>query len=165
MNEIRDQMNDLKKQRDFNPKFANEEYTKMVEKESSKPPKKVKNAIPNGADDDMDLSGMFSETNLTSSSPSSTTIKILEMSISDSWTGKTPKQYLQNWLSKHRKDTKAVYKQINDGKSGFRYKVSLGGKEPISVEMNDVERVGTFREAEHFVSVEKFVIFFLILCI
>lgn len=78
----------------------------------------------------------------------------------DQWTGKSPKQFFRDWLSKNAQGTSAKYLQIAGNESyGFRFRcVLVGGKKEYDlkqVEMAENEVAETIKEAEHYVSVRS----------
>lgn len=164
LREVKMQMEEVARNKDYNPKTANIEFRRLVEeKNEAAKSKKKKQQQPQQQQQQIDGSGgdlfgdMFSEdaTATTSSgrSSSNTTIVIRDMSYTN-WTGKSPFQYFRDYLSKQAKGCKITFQNISDGKSGIRLKVTLkGGPKDYdgqTEEMGAEERVGNQKEAEHY---------------
>jgi hypothetical protein len=75
----------------------------------------------------------------------------------ESWSGKSPKQYFIDYLSKHAKLTKVIFTLLDKSSVEYRCSVKLiGGHvkyEGKSCVMGGDEVVTTAKDAEHYVAV------------
>ncbi|KAJ3092644.1 ATP-dependent RNA helicase dhx29 [Quaeritorhiza haematococci] len=164
--ELKSQMDELSKRRDYNPRLANEEWKKMVKEEaekggSSKKAKFKTQQTDNGGDDGDMIGGLFEAAEAEASKPSGAkkdkggkATKLRDMTYTN-WSGKSPKQLCMDWLAKNARGARAQFYPIHGG-PGNRWGVRLkgGGKEFDGkvAEMEQHERTVTAKEAEHFVA-------------
>ena len=153
----------IKSNRDYNPRLANDEYKKLLADyqllNSSKKEKQPKNDEDVSVDNGEIFGDLFAQSNEPSVT-SNTSLVLRDMSYK-SWSGKNPKQYLVDYLSKNAKGTRAFFTILENG-PGFRCKVLLSGGDKLvdglKAEMD--EKVATLREAEYYAATK--VLFLLI---
>jgi len=160
----RDLMAILQMERDFNPRIANDELAKLVkeeglaqEKKKERKKEKRKNEVVeegDGAGGEDLFGALFECSDFSAPVNQKECPTVFRDMAYDNWTGKSPKQYFMDYLSKNAKGTKAKFSQIIDNLPGFRYRVALEGG-PFaneSAEMSTYERVADAIQAQHYVS-------------
>lgn len=143
-------------------KEKQEEAASMVEDKSTASPQPA--PTDDDEEDSSDLLNSIFEDSTPSSPPRSTQTpptRILSLPITN-WTGKTPKQLLQEWISRNARGATMKYYRIEDAATGIRAGVRFtGGNGKVEVngqqvEMDVGERVEKGREAEEFVAVSLY---------
>ncbi|KAJ3036814.1 ATP-dependent RNA helicase dhx29 [Rhizophlyctis rosea] len=142
------------------------EREKVIQIESDNQVKPMGDETSDSKEDDgdgdmlLDLFDAPSDPAPTSAPPSSTTTYTIRSITVGNWTGRTPKQLLQDWISKNARGANITYVPIKDSGRGFRAGLRFsGGKgkekvDGVSVEMGNEERVETKKDAEEFVAMK-----------
>ncbi|KAJ3021902.1 ATP-dependent RNA helicase dhx29 [Thoreauomyces humboldtii] len=126
-----------------------------------KPVKTELSAIPKpNADEDLPdlLNALFDYPGTLSpkATPTSAPTKMWDLIIGQNWTGKTPKQLLQDFVTRKARGTTIKYFKIVDTAAGLRAGVKFGGgtskliEDGRTIEMHYVDRTEKIKEAEEF---------------
>ncbi|KAJ3053929.1 ATP-dependent RNA helicase dhx29, partial [Rhizophlyctis rosea] len=118
-------------------------------------------AADGDSDGDMGLGLLDENESASASAPTAATTMYAVRNVSvGNWTGRTPKQLLQDFVSKNAKGAKISYHSLKDSGRGFRAGCKFaGGKgtkkvDGVTVEMSVEERVETKRDADEFVAMK-----------
>ncbi|TPX54512.1 hypothetical protein PhCBS80983_g05892 [Powellomyces hirtus] len=104
-----------------------------------------------------DLNALFDESPPDTSSAlpkAALRTRILSLPIASNWTGKTPKQLLQEWVSRKSRGTNIKYYRIQDQTAGLRAGVCFTGgtgkviENGMCIEMDPADRVEKWKEGE-----------------
>ena len=122
------------------------------------------NSTCSDSDDDMGLGLLEENVSLSIPAPAptatSTAYSVRNVSVGN-WTGRTPKQLLQDCISKIAKGARISYFPVQDSGNGFRAGCKFAGGagtkkvDGVTIDMALDERVGTKRDAEEFVAVSS----------
>lgn len=174
MTSLKEEMTIVSTSRDFNPRLSNDEFKKLVlldepilnKIEPNIPTPLQKPLVSeNGSDNSIEYTSetefdIFADNPKTVYSNTTLTRNKLVLNLSftkDQWSGKTPKQYFIDYLSKHSKGTKATFTQLE--KNGYEFRCSIklfGGHvnfDGKSCEMTKDELCTTARDSEFYVVV------------
>jgi ATP-dependent RNA helicase DHX29 len=157
MKSLKLEMQDVAKARDYNPMLANKEFARIMQEIAEKKKEKKTNEEEPTEEDPDFLANMFDSTEGCKPTTKSTSHIILDLSYTKKqWTGKSPKQFFNDWLSKNAKGTKAAFSVLGNSSenNGFRCKVVLkGGHKDFDgkeAAMEPQERCSTLKDAEHY---------------
>ncbi|KAJ3224617.1 ATP-dependent RNA helicase dhx29 [Clydaea vesicula] len=162
LKQLKEKLELLTSNKDFNVKVANEEFQKLTKPFIDRTKKKSKRPeweIEVKEKDEIEMGDFFEKeeanVSMTLQPSKCKTVVIKNFAIASSWTGKSPKQFLTDWLSKNAKGCKLAFSSLPTN-AGHRIKAYLKGnikdfENKVAI-MEESEIVMTLKEAENYAS-------------